>query len=276
MPSSDASAQSQPASPAVSARVQSCGAGGDVEDRLHPRAAQQRLRRRALGHEPRRERAPKAGSQSGNALVARWPEDRLRRQLADRRQRHLRHERRRERRTDQDSRARCPAGATAEPTGRAVPTWSPDGRTIAFTRSYCDRRYSEIYVMNADGSEQRMLARNAKPDYGIAELAWSPRGDKIAFVSPARRQPGDLPRECRRRRAVEADAQHGARQQPRLVAGRAEDRLRSNWQLWVMNADGSGQRRLTRNGARNFASVWWTGGVRLRAPDRKSAIHRLV
>ena len=36
----------------------------------------------------------------------------------------------------------------------------------------------------------------------------------------------------------------------------------SNWQLWVMNADGSGQRRLTRNGARNFASVWSPDGRR--------------
>ena len=44
--------------------------------------------------------------------------------------------------------------------------------------------------MNADGSEQRMLARNAKPDYGAAELAWSPCGDnKIAFVS---RRDGNL------------------------------------------------------------------------------------
>ena len=37
----------------------------------------------------------------------------------------------------------------------------------------------------------------------------------------------------------------------------------SNWQVWVMNADGSGQRRLTRNGARNFAPAWSPDGRRI-------------
>ena len=36
-----------------------------------------------------------------------------------------------------------------------------------------------------------------------------------------------------------------------------------NWQVWVMNADGSGQRRLTRNGARNFDPVWSPDGQRI-------------
>ena len=37
----------------------------------------------------------------------------------------------------------------------------------------------------------------------------------------------------------------------------------SNWQVWVMNADGSGERRLTRNGARNFAPAWSPDGQRI-------------
>ena len=37
----------------------------------------------------------------------------------------------------------------------------------------------------------------------------------------------------------------------------------SNWQLNVMNADGSGQRRLTRNGGRNFAPAWSPDGQKL-------------
>ncbi len=37
----------------------------------------------------------------------------------------------------------------------------------------------------------------------------------------------------------------------------------SNWQVWVTNADGSGERRLTRTGARNFAPAWSPDGQRI-------------
>ena len=37
----------------------------------------------------------------------------------------------------------------------------------------------------------------------------------------------------------------------------------SNWQVNVMNADGSGQRRLTRNGGRNFAPAWSPDGQQI-------------
>ena len=37
----------------------------------------------------------------------------------------------------------------------------------------------------------------------------------------------------------------------------------SNWQVWVMNADGSGKRRLTRNGVHNFNPEWSPDGQRI-------------
>ena len=114
------------------------------------------------------------------------------------------------------------------------PAWSPDGRAIAFTQSGCGpRHYIEIYVMNADGSEQRRLTRNRGPR-GIPnagpdpvpspdQLAWSPDGTKIAFIS-------------------ERDG---------------------NWELFVMSADGSEQRRLTRNTVRDSNPVWSPDGRRI-------------
>ena len=46
------------------------------------------------------------------------------------------------------------------------PTWSPDGRKIAFVSDRAGK--GEIYVMNADGSGKRRLTRNGAPDFGPA------------------------------------------------------------------------------------------------------------
>lgn len=59
-----------------------------------------------------------------------------------------------------------------------TPTFSPDGTKIAFT-SYRDGN-QEIYVMNADGTGQTNLTNNSSFD---AQPAWSPDGTKIAFES---------------------------------------------------------------------------------------------
>jgi TolB protein len=62
----------------------------------------------------------------------------------------------------------------------AGPSWSPDGRRIAFRRSPADRfADGDIYVMNADGSGQRRLTRTPADDW---EPSWSPDGRRIAFM----------------------------------------------------------------------------------------------
>ena len=58
------------------------------------------------------------------------------------------------------------------------PAWSPDGTQIAFTRFY-GATQGEIFVMNADGSNQRRLTANAND----RNPTWSPDGTKIAFSS---------------------------------------------------------------------------------------------
>lgn len=58
------------------------------------------------------------------------------------------------------------------------PTWSPDGRQIAFT-SNRDGNW-ELYKMNADGSDQMRLTDNDVQD---SIPAWSPDGQWIAFTT---------------------------------------------------------------------------------------------
>jgi Tol biopolymer transport system component len=65
------------------------------------------------------------------------------------------------------------------------PAWSPDGRRIAFTSTRDHRgdglQSQELYVMNADGTEQRRLTVD-EPSVGVA--GWLPDG-RVAFLSCA-------------------------------------------------------------------------------------------
>jgi Tol biopolymer transport system component len=59
------------------------------------------------------------------------------------------------------------------------PDWSPDSRMITFT-SDRDGDF-EVYVMDADGTNQTNVTANPAGDDGVS--AWSPDGEKIVFTS---------------------------------------------------------------------------------------------
>jgi len=64
------------------------------------------------------------------------------------------------------------------------PQCSPDGKRVAFTVTEHDmekgKSNSDIYVMNADGSDLRRMTSSEKADY---HPRWSPDGDYLLFVS---------------------------------------------------------------------------------------------
>jgi Tol biopolymer transport system component len=68
---------------------------------------------------------------------------------------------------------------TNDPFDTADPAWSPDGEKIAFA-SWRNGSDADIYVMNADGSDQTRLNTNTG-DRNDRHPAWSPDGRKIAF-----------------------------------------------------------------------------------------------
>jgi TolB protein len=64
-----------------------------------------------------------------------------------------------------------------------LPVWSPDGTRIAFSSTREHSGNTEIYVMNADGSNLRRLTNNPAID---TTPTWSPTGTQIAFTSDRR------------------------------------------------------------------------------------------
>ena len=69
-------------------------------------------------------------------------------------------------------------GSERRPGDEGTPAWSPDGRRIAFATNRDGQQ--EIYVMNADGSDQRRLTRAPRRDDILPR--WSPDGEAIAYV----------------------------------------------------------------------------------------------
>jgi dipeptidyl aminopeptidase/acylaminoacyl peptidase len=70
------------------------------------------------------------------------------------------------------------------------PQISPDGKKIVFVRRFADpmtdRRYSNLWIINADGTDHRPLTTGNRGD---SSPRWSPDGTRIAFLSDADGKP---------------------------------------------------------------------------------------
>ena len=67
---------------------------------------------------------------------------------------------------------------TRDPDNGMYPSWAPDGARLAFMSWRGGR--TELYVMKADGSDQRKLLTLERGD--AIDPRWSPDGSRIAFV----------------------------------------------------------------------------------------------
>lgn len=131
-----------------------------------------------------------------------------------------------------------PVRITDNPLYDAEPIVAPDGRQIVFG----SQRHGDfdIYIMNSDGSNVRRLTDLVGYDGG----PWfSPDGSKIAW------------------RAWHPQTEEELAQW--------RDCMTNNYivpfplDLWVMNSDGTSKRRITDNGATNWAPSWHPDGKRL-------------
>ena len=168
---------------------------------------------------------------------------------------------------------------TNNPDDDQYPTWSPDGKRIAFVFDQKDRDWNrQIYVMNADGGNQRNLSNNDFDNWGPS---WSPDGQRIAFVSE--RNDGDW------WQIYVMDTNGG--NQLRLTNNRHNDQSPSwspdgnriafmsdrkgefqNYDIYVMDADGGNQLRLTNNRHNDSSPSWSPDGQRIAFVSNRDGI----
>ncbi len=164
------------------------------------------------------------------------------------------------------------------------PAWSPDGSKIAFSSDRAAADYPHIYVMNADGSgtASRLTTTPSEAQVGDVSPAWSPDGRRIAFnrwrsltVPPCSSfWPCQLGGYSSEILVINADGSGETQLTDPPPRGNASPSWSSDgtriafarWdpysdpdpefnfysQIYVMNADGSGPRALTRNGVHDF------------------------
>ena len=160
---------------------------------------------------------------------------------------------------------------TSSPAADLSPTWAPDGRRLAF-RSDRDGN-DEIYAMDADGTGQHNLTRNPASDYSPA---WSPDGRRIAFATGRAdptgsdvwlmRTDGSHPRPLVQQDGIDEYpvwSPDGSRLAFGCTLGRILPSRVGDFELCVVNVDGTGLRRITDAPGVSAAGGWSQEGTRI-------------
>ena len=150
------------------------------------------------------------------------------------------------------------------------PAWSPDGTRIAFS-SNLGGLYS-LYTVNADGTNRVQLT----VDSSDFDPAWSPDGSKIAFESNRddAMNPELYVMDLATGTVTRLTNDLGTDWAPAWSPDGSTIAWEHNYEIYLMNADGTNQRKLTTAPNQDFSPTWSPDGEWI-AFDRQAAPHSI-
>jgi dipeptidyl aminopeptidase/acylaminoacyl peptidase len=142
----------------------------------------------------------------------------------------------------------------------AAPRWSPDSRTLAFTRAAEDKARPQIYLLPMAGGEPRKLTDLPR---GAGAPAWSPDGRRIAFSS------GTTDKDLEEQRAAKTVKEPPKKSDVRVITRAV---YRSNgqgwldpshrehvWSLTIPGGDATSEPRPLTTGRYDESEIRWSG-----------------
>jgi len=157
---------------------------------------------------------------------------------------------------------RLTADTPGKGTGSSDPSWSPDGSKIAFeSERYGESLSRQIYIMNADGSNQRILTK--VDTYSFESPSWSPDGNFIVaethwgWVSGSQHDAGGIyifnVNDGMYSQLTHSSDDHNAVWSPdgsqiafyRRVTSKTDNAYTTTSEIYIMHSDGTNAIRLT-------------------------------